>query len=125
MRFVRKHFGIALPIEQAGVRRAPGSRPKMPTPSISPAMLFRLCEYVVSPTRNVYLAAVAAAMIFCCFSCNRCEQANACVFDSVSSQGFLSGTLAAMVWAPLGSAALAYRNLDKSVDFPEFFHMAR
>lgn len=93
MRSIRKHFGIQLPIEQAGFGRVPGARVRMPTPALTPEMVFRLCAYVVSPVgRCAYHAAVAAALLFCVFSCNRCEQANSCVFRFVRG-GFLHGIL--------------------------------
>ena len=90
--FIARNFGISIPLDRCGVGRAPGSRPRMPTPAFTPEMVFRLCEYVVSPTRDLYFGAVAAALLFCCFSCNRCEQANECSFQSVRG-GMLHGVL--------------------------------
>ena len=102
MQMLRKHFGIGLPIEQASFGRAPGSRGRMPTPAFTPGIVFSLYAYVsrvaaaaagggCSASDRTH-AAVAAALLFCCFSCNRCEQANSCVFERVVG-GYLQGVL--------------------------------
>ena len=97
-----RHFGIQLPIKEASFGRKPGSRSRMPTPAFTVGIVFRLYAFVsrvaaaaaegsVSFAERAH-AAVAAALLFCCFSCNRCEQANSCVFERVVG-GFLHGAL--------------------------------
>ena len=99
MRTIRRHFGISLPLEQASTRRTGGSKARQPTPALTPGMVFRLQAFVcavaaesgASVARRAH-AAVAAGLLFTCFSINRCEQVNACFFERVHG-GFLHGVL--------------------------------
>ena len=97
-RFMVNHFGILIPVQLAGVHRAPGARPRQPSPcSLTLEMMYRLEAYVVaaaSGAANVckFHAAVAAGLLFCGYSCNRAEQANACAFERIVG-GFLFGVL--------------------------------
>ena len=93
------HFGMSLPLAQSCPRRAPGRKVRAPTPAYTIGMVFRLYDFVNkvaasgSPTHSEMAhAAVAAAMMFACFSCMRCEQANSCFFDG-ECDGFLHGVI--------------------------------
>ena len=104
------HFGMSLPLDQARTNRLPGSRPSMPTPAVTIGIVFRLYTFVsvaakkwqsgelsIQPkdqrqTAYAAHAATAAAMLFAAFSCNRCEQANNCVFTG-EVDGYLHGVL--------------------------------
>ena len=103
LKMMRRHFGVNLPVDEAVSERAPGSRPRMPTPALTIGIVFRLYKFVVDvaaekssgvvqPFGRVAHAAVAAAVLFASFSCNRCEQANSCSFDG-EADGFLHGVL--------------------------------
>ena len=104
------HFGMTLPLDRARACRMPGSRPSMPTPAVTIGMVFRLYAFVSAAAKRwqsgelllqskdqrqaAYAAhaAVAAAMLFAAFSCNRCEQANNCIFTG-EVDGYLHGVL--------------------------------
>ena len=93
------HFGMVLPLAQACPRRAPGRKVRDPTPAYTIGMVFRMYDFVsrvaeaASPSHSEMAhAAVAAAILFACFSCNRCEQANGCFFDG-ERDGFLHGVI--------------------------------
>ena len=103
LKMMRKHFGAELHIEQARAGRQPGARPRMPTPSLTIGIVFRLHEFVLSvaaaqkrgeqlPFGRVAHASVAAGLLFSSFSCNRCEQANSCFFNG-EVDGFLHGVI--------------------------------
>ena len=99
---VARHFGVGLPIKEASFGRKPGARARMPTPAFTIGIVFRLYSFVSRvaeaaavgsvPFEERAHAAVAAAMLFCCFSCNRCEQANSCSFERLVG-GYLHGVL--------------------------------
>ena len=103
LKMMNNHFGTDLPLERARASRAPGVRPRMPTPSLTIGMVFRLHEFVesvatarersevVSIGRMAH-ASVSAGLLFACFSCNRCEQANSCFFSG-EVDGYLHGVL--------------------------------
>ena len=103
LKMMNNHFGTDLPLERARASRAPGVRPRMPTPSLTIGMVFRLHEFVesvatarersevVSIGRMAH-ASVSAGLLFACFSCNRCEQANSCFFAGEVG-GYLHGVL--------------------------------
>ena len=104
------HFGMTLPIDRARTNRLPGSRPSMPTPAVTIGIVYRLYAFVSvaakkwqsgelslqsqdqRQTAYVAHAAIAAAMLFAAFSCNRCEQANNCIFTG-EVDGYLHGVL--------------------------------
>ena len=99
---VARHFGVGLPIKEASFGRKPGARARMPTPALTVGIVFRLYSFVsrvaeaeaagsVPFTERAH-AAVAAALLFCSFSCNRCEQANSCAFERFAG-GYLHGVL--------------------------------
>ena len=101
------HFGMSLPLDQARANRLPGSRPSMPTTigiafclyafvSVA-AKKWQSGELSIQPKDQrqaayVTHAATAAAMLFAALSCNRCEQANNCVFTG-EVDGYLHGVL--------------------------------
>lgn len=102
-KFLVRHFSIELPVDLSGVTRTPNSlgRIRQPSPALSLEMIFRLEAYVNKAAAGAsdvcpYTAAVAAGLLFCAFSCNRCDQANACAFLFVRVFGgsrFLHGAL--------------------------------
>ena len=99
---VARHFGVVLPLKEASFGRKPGARARMPTPALTVGIVFRLYAFVSRvaeaaavgsvPFAERAHAAVAAALLFCSFSCNRCEQANSCAFERLVG-GYLHGVL--------------------------------
>ena len=99
---VARHFGVGLPIKEASFGRKPGTRSRMPAPAFTPGIVFALYAFVARVAADGERgagsfaerahAAVAAALLFCCFSCNRCEQANACAFERFAG-GYVHGVL--------------------------------
>jgi len=110
LKMMERHFGVVLPFEQARARRQLVNRPSMPTPAFTIGMVFRLYAFVATVAREwkagrmsveqpgeqhrsmIFHAAVAAAMLFASFSCNRMEQTNNCFFTGETG-GFLHGVL--------------------------------
>ena len=99
LRMFATHFGMSLPLAQASPQREPGRKVRAPTPAYTIGMVFRMYEFVntvaaaTSPSHSEMAhAAVTAAILFACFSCNRCEQANSCFFDG-ECDGFLHGVV--------------------------------
>ena len=93
------HFGMTLPLAQSCPRREPGRKVRAPTPAFTVGMVFQMYNFVnavagaPSPSHSEMAhASVAAAILFACFSCNRCEQANSCFFDG-ECDGFLHGVI--------------------------------
>ena len=110
LKMMERHFGVVLPFEQARARRQLTNRPTMPTPAFTIGIVFRLYAFVATVANEweagrmsveqpaeghrsmIFHAAVAAAMMFASFSCNRMEQTNNCFFTG-ETDGFLHGVL--------------------------------